>query len=91
MKDVEYHMNWSAEEKQSAKKVMEELDFSAFNPDEQKILTILNAKGAPVMIDELTIKSSLSPSRLASLLLTLEFSDVVKSLPGKQFALKRNR
>lgn len=89
MRDIEYHMNWSAESKPS-KKPKEELDFSAFTPDEQKILALLSAKGSPMMIDELTIKSSLSPSQLASLLLNLEFSDMVKSLPGKQFALKKN-
>jgi DNA-binding IscR family transcriptional regulator len=42
-----------------------------------------------MMIDELTIKSSLSPSQLASLLLSLEFKDIVKSLPGKLFTLKK--
>jgi len=90
IKDLEYHMNWSAGEKSSAEKIMQAADFSAFNPDEQKVLHLLKAKGSPMMIDELTIKSSLSPSQLASLLLTLEFNDVVKSLPGKQFALKKN-
>ncbi len=89
IKDLEYHLNWSVEEPQSGKNKKEEMDFSAFNTDEQKILSILKTKGTPMMIDELTIKSSLSPSQLASLLLTLEFNDAVKSLPGKQFALKQ--
>jgi DNA processing protein len=89
IKDLEYHMNWSVEETQTAKKKTEEIDFSTFGPDEQTILRILKEKNGPMMIDELTIKSSLSPSLLASLLLTLEFSDIVKSLPGKQFALKK--
>jgi len=82
-------MNWSAEADQADKKKTELVDFSAFSPDEQTILRILKEKNGPMMIDELTIKSSLSPSLLASLLLTLEFSDTVKSLPGKQFALKK--
>lgn len=86
IKDLEYHLNWSVEEKQSGK---EEFDFSSFNSDEQTILRILNEKNRPLMIDELTIKSFLPPSQLASILLTLEFADVVRSLPGKQFALKR--
>jgi len=89
IKDLEYHMIWSVEESQTAKKKVEEVDFSAFSPDEQTILRILKEKNGPMMIDELTIKSSLSPSLLASLLLTLEFSDAVKSLPGKQFVLKK--
>jgi DNA processing protein len=89
IKDLEYHMNWSVEETQAGKKKVEEMDFSSFSTDEQTILRILKEKNGPMMIDELTIKSSLSPSLLASLLLTLEFSDIVKSLPGKQFTLKK--
>jgi hypothetical protein len=66
------------------------VDFSTFSPEEQTVLRILKGKGEPMMIDELTVRSSFSPSQLASLLLSLEFSDVVKSLPGKQFVLKGN-
>ena len=71
-------------------KKKKEFDFTSFNIDEQKILSILQEKNNPMMIDELTIKTGMSPSLLASLLLTLEFSNVVKSLPGKQFALAKN-
>lgn len=86
--DLEYLMNWSTDDL-SSKKEVKPVDFNSFSPDEQKVLSILNQKNAPMMIDELTIKTALSPSQLASLLLTLEFSNVVKSLPGKQFALVR--
>ncbi len=88
IKDLEYLMNWSVEEAKPKKK--KELDFTSFNINEQKILSILQEKNNPMMIDELTIKTGMSPSLLASLLLTLEFSNVVKSLPGKQFALAKN-
>jgi DNA processing protein len=85
VKDLEYIMNWSAETTAVAQPV---LDLSAFDADEQKVIHILKERNAPVMIDELSFKSSLSPSHLASLLLTLEFKNVVKSLPGKMFALR---
>lgn len=88
IKDLEYLMNWSINE--PSQKVMKGLDFGSFSPEEQKVLGILQQKNAPIMIDELTIKTALSPSQLASLLLTLEFNNVVKSLPGKQFALIKN-
>src|SRR5579859_3202673 len=88
IRDLEYHMNWSAEDKHPKKK-NEDVDFSAFSPDEQTVLRILKERNAPMMIDELTLKSSFSPSHLASLLLGLEFADAVKSLPGKQFALRK--
>lgn len=85
VKDLEYIMNWSAETTAVAQPV---LDLSAFDADEQKVIHILKERNAPVMIDELSFKSSLSPSHLASLLLTLEFKNVVKSLPGKMFVLR---
>ena len=86
IKDLEYLMNWSVEEA-NPKKEKKVFDFSSFNEDERKILSILQQKNAPMMIDELTIKTAMSPSQLASLLLMLEFNNAVKSLPGKQFKL----
>lgn len=84
IKDLEYIMNWSAENTT----VQTTLDLVSFDPDEQTIIRILKERNAPVMIDELSFKSLLPPSLLASLLLTLEFKNAVKSLPGKMFALK---
>jgi DNA processing protein len=89
IKDLEYHLNWSVGEKPTDKKEKAMFDFSNFTEDEQKILSLLKEKNGPMMIDELTIKSSLTPSLLASLLLTLEFDNVVRALPGKQFALSK--
>jgi DNA processing protein len=88
IKDLEYIMNWSAENPEIKKVKATSIDLNEFDPDEQTVIKILQEKNAPVMIDELTIKSSLSPSLLASLLLTLEFKNVVKSLPGKMFAIR---
>lgn len=83
--DVEYLMNWSIEEPSQKKTTT--VDFNSFSVDEQKVLAVLHQKKTPVMIDELTIKTAMSPSQLASLLLSLEFNNVVRSLPGKQFVL----
>jgi DNA processing protein len=84
VKDLEYIMNWSADTN-AAQPVF---DITGFDPDEQTVLRILKERNAPVMIDELSFKSSLPPSKLASLLLTLEFKNAVKSLPGKMFTIK---
>ena len=89
VKDLEYHLNWTPLDEQHTTASGAHADFSHFSEDEQKILRLLKEKGAPMMIDELTIRSALSPSQLASLLLTLEFGNVVKSLPGKLFALAK--
>lgn len=88
VKDLEYIMNWSTENPETKKIKPTSIDLSQFEPDEQTVIKVLQEKNAPVMIDELTIKTSLSPSILASLLLTLEFKNVVKSLPGKMFAIR---
>ncbi len=89
IKDIEYIMNWSVESDSSKNETSRHLDLSQFEPDEQKVISILREKNAPIMIDELSWKSELSPSLLASLLLALEFKNVVQSLPGKQFKLNK--
>jgi DNA processing protein len=88
VKDLEYIMNWSAENPGTKKARPAFIDLNQFESDEQIVIKVLQEKNAPVMIDELTIKTSLSPSMLASLLLTLEFKNVVKSLPGKMFSIR---
>lgn len=85
VKDLEYIMNWSAETSATTQTT---LDLTVYSPEEQTVLRILKERNAPVMIDELSFKSSLPPGQLASLLLTLEFKNAVKSLPGKMFAIR---
>jgi DNA processing protein len=91
VKDIEYLMNWSIDNKDAKKTKSTLIDLSKFEPDEKTIIEILQDKKTPMMIDELTVKTSLSPSLLASLLLGLEFKDIVKSLPGKMFTLTNLR
>jgi len=87
VKDLEYIMNWEAST--PPKKVKPSLSLSEFDESEQIVLKILIEKKAPVLIDEVSWKSNLPVSQLASLLLGLEFKGVVKSLPGKQYALAK--
>ncbi len=84
VKDLEYIMNWSSD----AKSTTPEMDISSFEPDEQTVIQILKDKKGPMMVDELTIRAAMNPSKLASLLLTLEFKNIVKALPGKMFVLR---
>jgi len=85
VKDLEYIMNWDAAS--SSKKVRPTFSLEAFDESEQVILKILIEKKAAALIDELSWKSTLPISQLASVLLGLEFKGVVKSLPGKQYTL----
>ena len=57
-----------------------------FDPDEWQIIQVLLASQDELM-DNIAWKTQIPVSRLASVLLTLEFRGVVKSLPGKKFAL----
>ena len=84
VKDLEYIMNWSSD----AKSTVPEMDISSLEPEEQAVIQILKDKQGPMMVDELTIRAAMNPSKLASLLLTLEFKNMVKALPGKMFVLR---
>ncbi len=88
VKDLEYILNWSAEANTS-KQIEPIFNFSALDPEERQVMDLLLAKKSPMMIDDIAHQTELSPSLLASLLLTLEFKNIVKSMPGKMFGLAR--
>lgn len=83
--DLEYIMNWGLEVKKTKKK--ETLQLESFEEDEQTILKVLLENHNQLMIDELSWRSGVSISKLASLLLNLEFKGVVTSLPGKIYKI----
>ena len=86
--DIEYIMNWTVPG-HSREAETPQLDLNLFDPDEQVVVAILKERKNPMMIDELSRKTSLPPSMLASLLLGLEFKNVVRALPGKMYRLNR--
>lgn len=61
--------------------------FLSLSEEEQSIIQILESSES-LHIDEITIKSGYSDSKLASILLSLELNGLLKSLPGKRFRLK---
>ncbi len=85
VKDLEYLMNWEVATLPPKKKAAFSLE--GFEPEEQIILALLLEK-SPCTIDELSWKSNIAVSQLASLLLTLEFKGIIQSLPGKLYRLK---
>jgi len=84
VKDLEYLMGWEKKEgkKQSRQKKM----FVELNPDEKVLINLLNDNGS-LAIDLLCLKSKMSTSKVSSMLLNLEFSGVVKCLPGNVYQL----
>lgn len=85
VKDIEYIMNWDMGNRKPVPKVTA-LSLDDYTPDERSVLSVLLEK-SPAMIDELSWKSNLSISLLASVLLGLEFNGIVKSHPGKMYSL----
>ena len=85
IKDLEYIMNWNLEDAKS--KIQLSLELKEFDADEQSVLSALQQKNGPMMIDELSLKTGMALGHVSSLLLNLEFKNTVVSLPGKMYRL----
>jgi DNA processing protein len=82
--DVIRAMSWDTENKKSKHK-QQEL-FVQLSGDEEKLVKILKEK-EKAHVDDMSIASGLTMGTTAALLLNLEFSGVIKSLPGKLYTL----
>lgn len=79
--------NWDKSESNSDTKAISEIiDFSALSNDEQKVVQLLSTV-TDIQIDELSWKTQISISTIASMLLGLEFAGIVKMMPGKKVKL----
>ena len=79
--DVRYVMRWDVDTKVVAKQMRMFRDFS---DDEKKIMGIFEDKNV-VHLDDIIVGTELSPSKIASVLLSLEFDGVLTALPGKRY------
>ncbi|MGB4969245.1 MAG: DNA-processing protein DprA [Saprospiraceae bacterium] len=82
--DLILNMRWDIPGKPT--KTIQQKLFLDLDADEQNIVNILQ-KDNLVHVDIFHQNLDLSPSKLASLLLNLEFNGVLKSLPGKRYSL----
>jgi DNA processing protein len=87
LKDLEYVMNWAAGQDNCATKPGSSLGI--YEAEEQTVLTILIENSGKMMIDEISWRSSLPVSQLASILLGLEFKGAIASMPGKIYKLAK--
>jgi DNA processing protein len=85
VKDLEYHMNWSAGVKPVKKRIQFNLD--DYDADEQEVLKRLLENNHQLAIDEISWRTALPIGKLASILLGLELKNVVAALPGKVYKL----
>ena len=83
VEDIAYVMRW---EKNNKSQTIQKQLFVELTEQEETIVTILK-KEEDINIDKLGYESKLSPSEMASLLLSLEFKGLIRPLPGKRYAL----
>lgn len=81
--DIEFLMHW--ESKNNKSPVQKQL-FLNLSDEEQKIVDVLKAENE-LAIDIICSRAELPVSKVSPHLLNLEFSDIVKSLPGKVYRL----
>jgi DNA processing protein len=81
--DVIEMMGWKKDEKKLP--VQKQL-FVELNSEEEKIVVLLKENGT-MAIDHISLLSGITASKASAMLLNLEFSGVVKALPGKMFQL----
>ena len=80
VEDLIYHLNWDLSSSESNSKPLPEL-----SREEEDIYTLLSDSRSPIEIDLIAIKTQLPINQVASHLLSLEFKNLVKSMPGKKY------
>lgn len=81
VEDLRYIMRWNEDKKVAAKQMRMFRDFS---DDEQKVMDVFG-NDSVIYLDKIITETALSPTKIASILLSLEFDGVVTALPGKRY------
>ncbi len=83
VKDIEYIMNWEIQKE--LKPVQHQL-FVELNSTQKNLAEIIS-KHQKIGVDELSLQAKLPMSKVTTELLDMEFSGVVKTLPGKVYCM----
>ncbi|MGK7389762.1 MAG: DNA-processing protein DprA [Candidatus Cyclobacteriaceae bacterium M2_1C_046] len=87
IKDIEYIMNWEPGTGASPVSFFN-LDDTLFDNDEKTVVQhMIDKKNDGILLDELSWHTQIPVSKLASILLNLEFKGAVNSLPGKKYKI----
>jgi DNA processing protein len=86
VRDLEYLMNWDTTGTPAEKQDLSDLE--KFEPAERSVIKVLMENKNQLMIDELSWRTGINVSQLASILLALEFQGLIQPLPGKIYKLK---
>ena len=79
--DLRYIMRWN-DDRQIQPKQMRM--FREFNQEEQKVMDVFGDDNI-VYLDKIITDTMLSPTKIASVLLSLEFDGILAALPGKRY------
>lgn len=82
--DVKLMMQWQPESNKPAK---QRKLFVELTPEQETIVDILKENQETTDIDAIVIKSGFTGSKIAAILLNLEFDGVISCLPGKRYKL----
>ncbi len=83
VKDIEYIMGWQADKSKPTNQTQLFVELT----EDQKVITNILAQKEKVGVDEITLTAKFPMSKTVAILLELEFSGVVKSLPGKLYRM----
>ena len=82
--DIEFFMGWETESKKPA---FQQQLFIDLSPVEEKVVKLLQENGE-MFIDQISTEMEMPGSKVSTLLLNLEFKNVLIALPGKMYKLK---
>ena len=82
--DLIAYMNWGMPQS-----LPRQLKLDAFDDDEEVVLKILRTAEA-MKVDDLAQKAGIPISKIAAILLHLEFKNAIRSLPGRRYTLGTN-
>jgi DNA processing protein len=80
-------LNWDAASNAGQAKATVAKPRPELDAEEQKVVELLSRTRDAMQIDLLSWESQLSVNQLAAILLSLEFKGLIRSLPGKKYAL----
>ncbi len=79
--DIRYVMRWD----HNAKVVSRQMRmFRDFSPEEQEIMNVFGDNEI-IYLDNIITETNLSPTKIASILLALEFDGIITAIPGKRY------
>jgi DNA processing protein len=84
-KDIIYFMGWEEKKRKKTENIQKQL-FVELSEDEKKVVDLLNGTES-ISVDMISIKINLQASKVAAILLNLEFMGIIKCLPGKMYKI----